>query len=145
MKIRTLLTVLSLATLATAAQAQWIAVQPGTVYGNAGETVTATYNLYGSSYYGAGTYTVATPCVAWLGAAPSAVSASVTDNSILVDYYPHYGYLIDNDDDVNITVTLTIPAGAVSGTSYSGTVYEPLVGTRAAYKNSVGNIVVTVN
>jgi len=151
MKIRALLTTLSLATLATAAQAQWIGAQPGVVTAAPGAAITAAFTLTASAAYNSpsgevATYDVAAPSVVWQTVAPSAVSLTVSDSTIDIFTYAPYGNLISNSDSpIVIDVHLTVPSNAVAGTTYLGTVYEPLAGNRPSTKNVVGTIAVLVN
>jgi hypothetical protein len=68
MKVFTLLTALTITTIATAAQAQWIASQPSALTIAPGARVVAPFGLIGSVNYTTGVYNVAAPIVVWQGA-----------------------------------------------------------------------------
>jgi len=145
MKIRTLVTVLSIATLATAAQAQWIATQPGTITAAPGTLASGTFELTGSSSYTTGTYDVGTPVVEWYGTPPPSPDVTVSQSTVDIFTYLTYGNFVVNETPVLVTINFTVPANATAGTTYQGTVYEPLTGDGATQQTLLGTFVVKVN
>jgi len=154
MKIKALLPILSIAALTTAAQAQWLASQPGVVTANPGAAVSVTFALVGTSVsYTTGAYNLSNPVVAWKTVQPSSVSLSVSEPAVIIDDVIYdsinYGdFVFGNPDGTTpiVTINLTVPSGAPAGTTYLGTVYEPVApSTHCNASNVVGTIAVYVN
>lgn len=154
MKINALLPILSIAALTTAAQAQWLSSQPGIVTANAGAAVSASFNLVGSEVsYASGTYTLSAPLVVWVTAHPFTPTVTVSGSAVVIDdviyndiNYGDFVFANPSGAAVTVTVSFTVPSNAVSGTTYLGTVYEPVApSTRANVNNTVGTIAVAVN
>ena len=154
MKIKALLPILSIAALTTAAQAQWLASQPGVVTANAGSAVSASFALVGTSVsYASGTYTLSPPAVVWITAHPFTPTITVSSSAVVIDdviyndiNYGDFVFANPSGASVAVTVSFTVPSNAVSGTTYLGTVYEPVAPTtRCNASNIVGTIAVQVN
>jgi len=154
MKIKALLPILSIAALTTAAQAQWLASQPGVVTANPGAAVSASFALVGTSVnYSTGAYNLSPPCVVWVTAHPFTPTITISEPAVVIDDVIYnsinYGdFVFGNPDGATptVTVSFTVPANAVAGTTYLGTVYEPVApATRANVNNAVGTIAVYVN